>query len=156
MGFLKNLRRFAGDVFDDTINAKGTGKAAALSTTGEVGAFDGKEQLGAALNVARSVGSALHPTLSVADDTYSATNHFKGALLKNQGIQAKAGSVANGLHSAASVATAGGPLAAAAPIVGLAGPALAVGIPAAQRMTDDKIRQPDIEQYRKMKEFFGK
>ena len=150
---ISKIKRMAGDVWEgfseNFLNHGAKANAGTLETIKSVGADGEKVDWNqTALDVGRAGLAGLHPALGALDDSIDLANHTKDIGNTGASLQQRSASVMRGLQSAAGLATAAGPLAPAAPFLAIPGTAIAIGVPAAERMTNDEIRRPDIEAYR--------
>ena len=126
---------------------EGTGKAA--TTTAIKDSVSGENDfLQQAQNVIGAVGGAFVPALGLLDDSVNAIRGFGTAIGKGS-VGAKGGAALNGTSSAVGAMTSVGPLSTYGPIAPIVGISTAIGVPAGQRMTDDKICREDADMYRK-------
>ena len=153
MGIFRGIQRFAGDVFGANIGPKGTGTAATAGTVKEAVTQD-KNLIDQVGSVVTGVGGAFVPALGLLDDAVNTVKGL-GSLGAATGAGAKGGAAINTAASATGAATSIGPLATYGPLAPILGVSTAIGVPAGQRMTNDDIRKPDIDEYKQMQSWFG-
>jgi hypothetical protein len=150
---LSGLGRKAGQVFGVGVGPTGTGKAAATSSVKEAVTED-KNLIDQVGGVVTGIGGAFVPALGLLDDAVNTVKGL-GSIGGATTVGTKGGAVLNTAASATGAATSMGPLATYGPIAPIVGISTAIGVPAAERMTNDSIRKPDIDKYKAMQSWFG-
>lgn len=152
-----NISRMAGDIWEDFsdrfIRHGNKAQGAAMETANAAASGNDIDLTQHAIDLGRATAATLHPGVGFVDDIVTLGENTRDAI-GSKSLQERSGNILQGAHSALAAVTGIGKAAAAGPLTPIVGSALAIGVPAAERMTDDKIRKEDTDEYRKHMDWF--
>ena len=141
------------DISDNFLTHGDKTKAAAMESVKAAGSGKEIDYGKHALDVSRATIAGLHPALGVIDDVVTVGENINDAA-DSDSLGDRVGNGLKAANSALAAATGVGKAATFGPLAPIIGTSLAIGIPAAERMTDDKIRKEDAAEYRKHMDWF--